>query len=79
MAVQVTAETAKKPKDLAETNGHAPEDIVQDALAGYLEEVASVRKALDSRDDDLKSGWLNPIDGEEAFRAPREESEHRRR
>src|SRR5439155_11755490 len=52
MEVHVTPETAKKLKDLAATSGRAPEDIVEDALAGYLEEVASVRKTLDGRYDD---------------------------
>jgi len=78
MEVHVTAETAKKLKDLAATSGRAPEDIVEDALAGYLGEVASVRKTLDSRYDDLKSGRVKPIDGEEAFRKLREKSERRR-
>jgi hypothetical protein len=78
MEVHVTPETAKKLKDLATTSGRAPEDIVEDALAGYLEEVASVRKTLDSRYDDLKSGRVKPIDGEEAFRKLREKSERRR-
>jgi hypothetical protein len=68
MEVHVMPETAKKLKDLAATSGRAPEDIVEDALAGYLEEVASVRKTLDSSYDDLKSGRVKPIDGEEAFR-----------
>ena len=63
MEVQVTAATAKKLKDLAETSGRAPEEIVEDALAGYLEEVASLRKTLDSRYDDLRSGRVKPIDG----------------
>ena len=49
MKVQVTPETAKKLNDLAASSGRAPEDIVEDALAGYLEEVSSVRKTLDSR------------------------------
>jgi len=44
-------------------------------LAGYLEEVASVRRTLDSRYDDLESGRVKPIDGEEAFRKLREKSE----
>ena len=78
MEVHVTPETAKKLKDLATTSGRAPEDIVEDALAGYLEEVALVRKTLDSRYDDLKSGRVKPIDGEEAFRTLREKSERRR-
>ncbi len=78
MEVHVTPETAKKLKDLATTSGCAPEDIVEDALAGYLEEVAAVRKTLDSRYDDLKSGRVKPIDGEKAFRTLREKSERRR-
>jgi len=72
MEVHVTPETARKLKDLATTSGRAPEDIVEDA--GYLEEVASVRETLDSRYDDLKTGRVKPIDGEEAFRTLREKS-----
>jgi predicted transcriptional regulator len=68
MEVHVTPETAKKLKDLSATSGRAPEDIIEDALAGYLEELASVRKTLDSRYDDLKSGRVKPIDDEEASR-----------
>ncbi len=78
MDVRVTAETGKKLKDLAATSGRAPEDIVEEALAGYLEEVAAVRETLDSRYDDLKSGRVKPIDGEEALRKLREKSERRR-
>ena len=78
MEVHVTDKTAKKLKDLAATSGRAPEDIVEDALAGYFEEVASARKTLDSRYDDLKSGRVKPMDGEEAFRKLREKSERRR-
>lgn len=78
MNVHVTPETAKKLKDFAATSGRAPEDIVEDALAGYLEEVVSVRKTLDSRYDGLQSGRVKPIDGEEAFSQLREKSERRR-
>ena len=78
MEVQVTPDTAKKLKDLAATSGRAPEDIVEDALAGYLDEFASVRQTVDSRYDDLKSGRVKPIDGEEAFRTLREKSQRRR-
>jgi predicted transcriptional regulator len=74
MEVHVTPETAKKLKDLATISGRAPEDIVEDALAGYLEEVAAVRKTLDSRYDDLNSGRVKPIEGEDAFRKLREKS-----
>jgi len=78
MEVHVTPETAKKLNALATTSGRAPEEIVEDALAGYLEEMALARETLDSRYDDLKSGRVKPIGGEEAFRKLREKSERRR-
>jgi len=78
MEVHVTPELAKKLADLAATTGRAPDQLVEDALAGYLEELASLRETLDSRYDDLKSGRVKPIEGEEAFRRLREKSEHRR-
>jgi predicted transcriptional regulator len=78
MELQVSPETAKKLNDLAASSGRAPEEIVEDALAGYLQELASVRQTLESRYDDLKGGRVTPIDGEEAFRRLREKSERRR-
>jgi hypothetical protein len=33
-------------------------------MAGYFEELAQVRSMLDSRYDSIKSGMVNPIDGE---------------
>jgi predicted transcriptional regulator len=78
MEVQVTPEIAQKLNDLAEASGRAPSQIVEDALAGYLEDAASLRQTLDSRYDDLKSGRMKPIDGEEAYRRLREKSERRR-
>ena len=76
--MQVSPATAKKLNDLAASSGRAPEEIVEDALAGYLEEVGAVRQTLDNRYDDLKGGRVNPIDGEDAFRRLREKSERRR-
>ena len=78
MQVHVTPETARKLTDLAATTGRAAEEFVEDALAGYLEELASLREMLDSRYDDLKVGRIKPIDGEEAFRQLRNKSERRR-
>ena len=79
MEVHVTPETARTLNELATSSGRALEEIVEDALAGYLEEVASVRKTLDSRYTDLESDRLEPIGGEEAFRRLREKGERRSR
>ena len=77
MELQVSRETAKKLNDLAARSARAPEEIVEDALGGYLQEVASVRQTLECRYDDLKRGRVKSIDGEEVFRRLREKSERR--
>ena len=49
-----------------------------DVTPEYLEELTQLRENLDSRYDDLKSGRVKPVDGEEAFANPRRKSEERR-
>ena len=78
MEVHVTPELAKKLNDLATTTGRKPDELVHDALSGYLEELAALRETLDTRYDDLKTGRVRPIDGDEAFTRLREKSEQRR-
>jgi hypothetical protein len=78
MKVQVSAETAKKLNDLTASSGRALNHIVEDALAGYLDDVAVVRTTLDSRYDDLDTCRVKPIDGEEFFRQLRARSQRRR-
>jgi len=65
--------------ELSATTGRAPDEIVEDAMAGYLAEVAEIRSTLDRRYDEIKDGRVKPIDSEEAFRRIRTRSEHRRR
>jgi len=45
--------------------------IMEDAIAGYLKDVAEVRRSLDNRYDDIKSGTVKPIDGEDFFESLR--------
>jgi putative addiction module component (TIGR02574 family) len=40
---------------------------VEDAMAGYVGELSEVRRTLDRRYDDLKSGRVKPISGDEVF------------
>ena len=79
MVVHLKPETASRLQELAATTGRAPDDLVEDAMAGYLAELAQVRKMLDGRYDDIKSGRVAPIDGEEAFDRLRRKGEDRRR
>jgi hypothetical protein len=52
---------------LATETGRATGELVEDAVLGYLAELAKTREMLNSRYDDLKSGRVKPIDGEEAY------------
>jgi len=61
MEVHFTPELEKKLADIASQAGRPADDLVQDVVAGYVEELAEVRVMLDSRYDDLKSGRVKPI------------------
>ena len=57
---------AKLDRWVAET-GRGPDELVEDAMAGHFDELARTRQMLDGRYDDLKSGRVKPIDGEDFF------------
>jgi BioD-like phosphotransacetylase family protein len=78
MEVQFTSATEKKLNALAIESGRRTDDLVEDAMAGFLEEVVQVRETLDSRYDDLKSGRVKLIPGEEVFARLRAKSEARK-
>jgi predicted DNA-binding protein len=78
MEVHFKPETESRLNDLASKSGRPTDDLVEDALAGYLQEVTEVRQMLDDRYDDIKSGRIKPIDGEEAFARLRQKSKERR-
>jgi len=77
MEVHFTPELEKKLNDLAAQRGQATDELVQDLVAASVG-FEEVRATLDRRYDDLKTGRVKAIDGEEAFTRLREKSEHRR-
>jgi len=79
MVVHLKPETESRLKELSATTGRAPEELVEEAMAGYLAELAEIRSTLDDRYDEINDGRVKPIDGEEAFKRIRTRSEHRRR
>lgn len=78
MEVHFPPDLERKLAELATTTGRPADSLVQDAVAAYLDELADIREALDRRYDDLKSGRVQPIDGEEALARLRGKSEQRR-
>jgi len=64
---------------LVRETGRPPEKLLEDAMAGYVAELAQTREMLESGYDDLKSGRVKPIDGEEAFARLRAKTEAERK
>lgn len=75
MEVRLKPETQSLLKELASKSGRPADELVEDAMAAYLSEVAEVRNMLDTRYDDVKSGRAKPVDGERFF----EDLRHRER
>ena len=69
---------AKVNKWVTET-GRSADELVEDAMTGFFEELAQMRQMLDGRYEDIRSGRVKSIDGEEAFARLREKSEARRK
>ena len=74
MEVQFAPELEKQLNDLATQSGRAADDLVQDAVAGYVKEIGETREMLNSRYDDIKSGKVKLIPGDEVFARLREKS-----
>jgi predicted transcriptional regulator len=79
MVVHLRSETESRLQELAATTGRAPEELIEDAMAGYLIELAQVRGILNDRYDEIKSGRVKPIDGDDAFARLKSKSDDRRR
>jgi predicted DNA-binding protein len=74
MEVHFTPEIQARLDRLAAESGRSKDELVQDAMPGYLDELERTRGMLDSRYDDLKSGKVKPMSGEEVIARLREKS-----
>jgi predicted transcriptional regulator len=79
MVVRLKPETESRLQELAATTGRAPDELIEDAMSGYLAELTQLRNTLDGRYDEIKSGRVKPVDGEAAFNELRQKSKDRRR
>jgi predicted DNA-binding protein len=78
MEVNLRPETESRIQELAAKTGRALDDLFEDAMAAYLQELAQVFRELDSRYDELKTGDVKALDGEAAFETLRRKSDERR-
>ncbi|MGA3324637.1 MAG: hypothetical protein ABSF45_09190 [Terriglobia bacterium] len=67
MEVRFNPDLQAKLDKLATETGRPTGELVEDVVAGYFDELAQTREMLNRRYDDLKSGRVKPLDGEEFF------------
>ena len=78
MEVHFKPDVQAKLDQMARESGRASDELVEDAVIGYFDELAHTREMLDRRLDDLDSGRVKPIDGEEAYRRLMEKTDAQR-
>jgi len=78
MEVHLKPDVQAKLEQMARESGRPSHELVEDAVASYFDEMAHTREMLDRRFDDLESGRVKPIDGEEAYRRLMEKTEAQR-
>jgi hypothetical protein len=74
MEVHFPAALQAEIDQLVLETGRAPEQLLEDAMAGYLTELVETRAMLNSRYDDLKRGTVPPISRDEVVAHFREKS-----
>jgi hypothetical protein len=79
MEVQFEPAVQAKLEQIARESGLDAVQLVKDAVAGYVDELAGTREMLGSRYDDIKSGKVKMIPGEEVEAYFREKSAAARR
>lgn len=65
MEVHVKPEVQAKLDQMVRESGRPSDELVEDALIVYFDELADARGTLDSRYDDLESGKMRLISGDE--------------
>ncbi len=79
MEIQFTPELQAKLEAMARDTGRPSDELVQEAVAGFLDEFTLTREVLERRFRDLESGRVQAIDGEEAYRRLIENTAEQRR
>ena len=79
MEVHFTPDVQAKLEQMARDTGRRSDELVEDAVVGFIDDLAYTREMLDRRYDDLESGRVQPIDGEEAYQRLMEKTAAQRR
>jgi predicted DNA-binding protein len=78
MGIEIKPAQEAKIDNLAAATGRVKADILEEVIESYFYELEGVRELLDGRYDDIKSGRVKPLAGEEVFERLRRKSAERR-
>ena len=78
MEVHFTPDVQAKLEQMARDAGRQPAEVIEDAVIGLYDELACTREMLDRRYDEMESGKVQGIDGEEAYRRLMEKTQAQR-
>jgi predicted DNA-binding protein len=78
MAIHITPEHEARINELARQTGRENADVLGEVIDSYFEELARINATLDRRYDEITSGQVKPISGEEVFERLRRKSDERR-
>ncbi len=78
MEVHFKPDVQAKLEQMARETGLPSEELVQDEVVGLFDELAYTQQTLNRRYDDLESGKVRLISGEEVFARLRAKSAARR-
>jgi predicted DNA-binding protein len=62
--INLMPQTQAKLDKIAQETGRTVDELVEDVLVGYLEEVYQLHQMIERRYDDLNSGRVVAIDGD---------------
>ena len=78
MSIQLTPEHEARIRELARQTGRDNTEVLGEVIDSYFEELGRINATLDRRYDEIKSGEVKPISGDEVFERLRRKSEERR-
>jgi predicted transcriptional regulator len=78
MEVHFNPDVEAKLEQMARATGRRSDQLVENVVADFFDDVAFTRETLDRRYDDMESGRVTPIPGEEVFARLRAKSAARR-
>ena len=78
MEVHFRPDLKTKLEQMARDTGRRTDQLVEEVVADFFDDLSFTRETLDRRYDDLENGTVKPIPGEEAFARLRAKSAARK-